>query len=104
MSVENLQYKINDRLEKRIATLEKNIISLAYPKKDNELKITNKILTSLLVVLYSQSSLTSKTKKELSPHVSRIVEDINLINPLINDWNITNLLEHTNWTTSNYTW
>ena len=85
MSVENLQYKINDRLEKRIATLEKNIISLAHSKKDNELKTTNKILTSLLVVLYSQSSLTSKTKKELSPHVSRIVEDINLINPLIND-------------------
>ena len=85
MSVENLQHKINDRLEKRIATLEKNIISLAYPKEDNELKTTNKILTSLLVVLYSQSSLTSKTKKELNPHISRIVEDINLINPLIND-------------------
>ena len=85
MSVENLQYKINDKLEKRIATLEKNIISLAYPKKDNELKTTNKILTSLLVVLYSQSTLKSKTKKELSSVIPAIVSDINSINPLIND-------------------
>ena len=85
MSVENLQYKINDKLEKRIATLEKNIISLAYPKKDDELKTTNKILTSLLVVLYSQSTLKSKTKKELSSVIPAIVSDINSISPLIND-------------------
>ena len=85
MSVENLQNKINDKLEKRIATLEKNIISLAYPNNNNELKTTNKILTSLLVVLYGESKLTNKTDNEKKAVVSAIVKDINFINPLIND-------------------
>jgi len=86
MSVENLQNKINDKLEKRIATLEKTIIGLAYPNKNNELKTTNKILTSLLVVLYGESKLTSKTDNEKKAVVNAIVKDINFINPLINDW------------------
>ena len=85
MSVENLQNKINNKLEKRIATLEKNIISLAYPNNNNELKTTNKILTSLLVVLYGESKLTSKTDNEKKSVVNAIVKDINFINPLIND-------------------
>jgi len=85
MSVENMQFKVNDKLEKRIATLEKSIISLAYPNNNNELKTTNKILTSLLVVLYGESKLTSKTDNEKKAVVSAIVKDINFINPLIND-------------------
>ena len=85
MSVENMQFKINDKLEKRIATLEKSIISLAYPNNNNELKTTNKILTSLLVVLYGESKLTSKTDNEKKVVVNAIVKDINFINPLIND-------------------
>ena len=85
MSVENLQNKINDKLEKKIATLEKNIISLAYPNNNNELKTTNKILTSLLVVLYGESKLTNKTDNEKKAVVNAIVKDINFINPLIND-------------------
>ena len=80
-----MQFKVNDKLEKRIATLEKSIISLAYPNNNNELKTTNKILTSLLVVLYGESKLTSKTDNEKKAVVSAIVKDINFINPLIND-------------------
>ena len=80
-----MQFKINDKLEKRIATLEKTIIGLAYPNKNNELKTTNKILTSLLVVLYGESKLTSKTDNEKTAVVNAIVKDINFINPLIND-------------------
>jgi hypothetical protein len=76
MTIENIQFKINDKLEKRIANLERN---------NNNHEITNKILTSLLVVLYSQSTLTSKTTKELSTVIPKIVKDINVINPLIND-------------------
>jgi len=76
MTIENIQFKVNDKLEKRIANLEKN---------NNNHEITNKILTSLLVVLYSQSTLTSKTTKELSTVIPKIVKDINVINPLIND-------------------
>jgi len=86
MSVENMQFKVNDKLEKRIATLEKSIISLAYPNNNNELKTTNKILTSLLVVLYGESKLATKTDNEKTAVVSAIVKDINFINPLINDW------------------
>jgi len=85
MTIENMQFKVNDKLEKRIATLEKSIISLAYPNNNNELKTTNKILTSLLVVLYGESKLTSKTDNEKKAVVSAIVKDINFINPLIND-------------------
>ena len=83
------------RVEKHVKTrhvldyhcpvLEKNIISLAYPNNNNELKTTNKILTSLLVVLYGESKLTSKTDNEKKAVVSAIVKDINFINPLIND-------------------
>lgn len=76
MTIENIQFKVNDKLEKRIANLERN---------NNNHEITNKILTSLLVVLYSQSTLTSKTTKELSTVIPKIVKDINIINPLIND-------------------
>jgi hypothetical protein len=76
MTIENIQFKVNDKLEKRIANLERN---------NNNHEITNKILTSLLVVLYSQSTLTSKTTKELSTVIPKIVKDINVINPLIND-------------------
>ena len=78
MSIENMQFKVNDKLEKRIANLEKN-------NKNNELKTTNKILTSLLVVLYGESKLTSKTDNEKTAVVNAIVKDINFINPLIND-------------------
>ena len=71
MTIENIQFKVNDKLEKRIANLERN---------NNNHEITNKILTSLLVVLYSQSTLTSKTTKELSTVIPKIVKDINVIN------------------------
>jgi len=77
MSIENMQFKVNDKLEKRISNLEKN-------NKNHE--TTNKILTSLLVVLYGESKLTSKTDNEKKAVVSAIVKDINFINPLINDW------------------
>ena len=76
MSIENMQFKVNDKLEKRIANLEKN-------NKNHE--TTNKILTSLLVVLYGESKLTSKTDNEKTAVVNAIVKDINFINPLIND-------------------
>ena len=33
MSVENLQYKINDKLEKRLSSLEKIVIDLKEDKK-----------------------------------------------------------------------
>jgi len=77
MSIENMQFKVNDKLEKRIANLEKN-------NKNHE--TTNKILTSLLVVLYGESKLATKTDNEKTAVVSAIVKDINFINPLINDW------------------
>ena len=76
MSIENMQFKVNDKLEKRIANLEKN-------NKNHE--TTNKILTSLLVVLYGESKLATKTDNEKTAVVSAIVKDINFINPLIND-------------------
>jgi len=85
MTIENMQFKVNDKLEKRIATLEKSIISLAYPNNNNELKTTNKILTSLLVVLYGESKLATKTDNEKTAVVGAIVKDINFVNPLIND-------------------
>ena len=71
-----MQFKVNDKLEKRIANLEKN-------NKNHE--TTNKILTSLLVVLYGESKLATKTDNEKTAVVSAIVKDINFINPLIND-------------------
>ena len=77
MTIENMQFKVNDKLEKRISNLERN--------NNNELKTTNKILTSLLVVLYGESKLTSKTDNEKKAVVNAIVKDINFINPLIND-------------------
>jgi len=55
MTIENMQFKVNDKLEKRISSLERN-------NKNHE--TTNKILTSLLVVLYGESKLTSKTDNE----------------------------------------
>ena len=76
MTIENMQFKVNDKLEKRIANLEKN-------NKNHE--TTNKILTSLLVVLYGESKLTSKTDNEKTAVINAIVKDINFINPLIND-------------------
>jgi len=76
MTIENMQFKVNDKLEKRIANLEKN-------NKNHE--TTNKILTSLLVVLYGESKLATKTDNEKTAVVSAIVKDINFINPLIND-------------------
>ena len=76
MSIENMQFKVNDKLEKRIANLEKN-------NKNHE--TTNKILTSLLVVLYGESKLATKTDNEKTAVVSAIVKDINFVNPLIND-------------------
>jgi len=77
MTIENMQFKVNDKLEKRISNLEKN-------NKNHE--TTNKILTSLLVVLYGESKLATKTDNEKTAVVSAIVKDINFINPLINDW------------------
>ena len=76
MTIENMQFKVNDKLEKRISSLERN-------NKNHE--TTNKILTSLLVVLYGESKLTSKTDNEKKAVVNAIVKDINFINPLIND-------------------
>ena len=75
MAIENMQFKVNDKLEKRISNLERN-------NKNHE--TTNKILTNLLVVLYSESKLTSKTDNEKTAIVSAIVKDINFVNPLIN--------------------
>ena len=46
MTIENMQFKVNDKLEKRISNLERN--------NENH-ETTNKILTSLLVVLYARN-------------------------------------------------
>ena len=60
MSVENLQYKINDKLEKRLSSLEKIVIDLKEDKK-----LLNQLLSVATVILFNESSLKSLTNDEI---------------------------------------
>tara|TARA_B110000240_G_C13113746_1_gene289518 strand:- start:248 stop:520 length:273 start_codon:yes stop_codon:yes gene_type:complete len=82
MTIENMQFKVNDKLEKRISSLEKNNINNTEIK--NALIELNNAIKFITVVLYGESKLTSKTDNEKTDIVSAIVKDINFVNPLIN--------------------
>ena len=76
MSVENLQYKINDRLEKRLSSLEKIVIDLKEDKK-----LLNQLLSVATVILFNESSLKSLTndniKNVLTPKIHEAIKSIN---------------------------
>jgi len=72
MSVENLQYKINDRLEKRITSLE------------NELKQSKKT-TDVLVLISNQISLLVKLGFNNSTYKSMTPNEIEAIAPTENE-------------------
>ena len=82
MTIENMQFKVNDKLEKRISNLEKNNINNTEIK--NALIELNNAIKFITVVLYGKSKLTSKTDNEKTAIVNAIVKDINFVNPLIN--------------------
>ena len=76
MSVENLQYKINDRLEKRLSSLEKIVIDLREDKK-----LLNQLLSVATVILFNESSLKSLTndniKNIMTPKIHKAIKSIN---------------------------
>jgi len=76
MSVENLQYKINDKLEKRISNLEKIVIDLK-----NDKKLLNQFLSVATVILFNESSLKSLTndniKNVMTPKIHEAIKSIN---------------------------
>ena len=76
MSVENLQYKINDRLEKRLSSLEKIVIDLKEDKK-----LLNQLLSVATVILFNESSLKSLTndniKNVMTPKIHESIKSIN---------------------------
>ena len=76
MSVENLQYKINDRLEKRLSSLEKIVIDL---KEDT--KLLNQLLSVATIILFNESSLKSLTndniKNVMTPKIHEAIKSIN---------------------------
>jgi len=76
MSVENLQYKINDRLEKRLSSIEKIVIDLKEDKK-----LLNQLLSVATVILFNESSLKSLTndniKNVMTPKIHEAIKSIN---------------------------
>ena len=76
MSVENLQYKINDKLEKRLSNLEKIVIDLK-----NDKKLLNQLLSVATVILFNKSSLRSLTndniKNVMTPKIHEAIKSIN---------------------------
>ena len=76
MSVENLQYKINDRLEKRLSSIEKIVIDLKEDKK-----LLNQLLSVATIILFNESSLKSLTndniKNVLTPKIHEAIKSIN---------------------------
>ena len=76
MSVENLQYKINDKLEKRLSSLEKIVIDLK-----NDKKLLNQLLSVATVILFNESSLRSLTndniKNVMTPKIHEAIKSIN---------------------------
>ena len=76
MSVENLQYKINDKLEKRLSNLEKIVIDLK-----NDKKLLNQLLSVATVILFNESSLKSLTndniKNVMTPKIHEAIKSIN---------------------------
>jgi len=76
MSVENLQYKINDKLEKRLSSLEKIVIDLKEDKK-----LLNQLLSVATVILFNESSLKSLTndniKNVMTPKIHEAIKSIN---------------------------
>ena len=78
MTIENMQFKVNDKLEKRISSLEKNNINNTEIK--NALIELNNAIKFITVVLYGESKLTSKTDNEKTAIVNAIVKDINFVN------------------------
>ena len=76
MSVENLQYKINDKLEKRLSNLEKIVIDLK-----NDKKLLNQLLSVATVILFNESSLRSLTndniKNVMTPKIHEAIKSIN---------------------------
>ena len=76
MSVENLQYKINDKLEKRLSSLEKIVIDLREDKK-----LLNQLLSVATVILFNESSLKSLTndniKNVMTPKIHEAIKSIN---------------------------
>ena len=76
MSVENLQYKINDRLEKRLSSLEKIVTDLKEDKK-----LLNQLLSVATVILFNESSLKSLTndniKNVMTPKIHEAIKSIN---------------------------
>ena len=76
MSVENLQYKINDRLEKRLSSIEKIVIDLKEDKK-----LLNQLLSVATIILFNESSLKSLTndniKNVMTPKIHEAIKSIN---------------------------
>ena len=76
MTIENLQFKVNDRLEKRLSSIEKIVIDLSEDKK-----LLNQLLSVATVILFNESSLKSLTndniKNVLTPKIHEAIKSIN---------------------------
>ena len=76
MTIENLQFKVNDRLEKRLSSIEKIVIDLSEDKK-----LLNQLLSVATVILLNESSLKSLTndniKNVLTPKIHEAIKSIN---------------------------
>ena len=76
MTIENIQFKVNDKLEKRISSLEKIVIDLREDKK-----LLNQLLSVATVILFNESSLKSLTndniKNVMTPKIHNAIKSIN---------------------------